>query len=49
MPELIYSLDQIFALILELTLLLNETVMLEKICFGTSEACSGSANVNPLT
>ena len=29
-PKLIYSLDQIFALILELTLLLSETAMLEK-------------------
>lgn len=49
MPKLIYSLDHIFALILELTLLFNETATLEKICLGTGEPCPGSANVNSLT
>ena len=49
MPKLIYSLDHIFALILELTLLLNETATLEKNCFGACEPCPGSANVNSLT
>ena len=48
-PKLIYSLDLIFALILELTLLLNETATLAKICLGTCKPCPGSANVNSLT
>ena len=49
MPKLMYSLDCIFALILEVTLLLNETAMLEKNCFGTCGPSRGSANVNSLT
>ena len=49
MPKLIYSLDHIFALILELTLLLNETAMLEKLCLGTCEPCPGSVTVKSLT
>jgi len=45
-PKLMYSLDQILALILELTLLLSETATLEKICLGACEPCPGSANAN---
>ena len=43
--KLIYSLADIFALILELTLLLKGTVTLENICLGVWELSPGSANV----
>ena len=48
-PKLIYSLDHIYALILELTLLLNKTATLEKLCLGTCEPCPGSGTVKSLT
>ena len=43
--KLIYSLDQILASILELTRVLKETAMLEKICFGACMPSPGSGNV----
>ena len=49
MPKLIYSLDHVLALILGLTLLLNETATLEKFCLGTCEPCPGSVTVKSLT
>ena len=49
MPKLTYSLDHILALILGLTLLLNETATLEKFCLGACEPCPGSVTVTSLT
>ena len=48
MPKVIYSLEYIFALISELTLLLNENSNARKILFWDLP-CPGSANLNWLT